>query len=321
MRIQLKRGTSAQLATYTPVEGELVIADISSASPSLVVGDGATAGGKNVNFPMPPINYFGSVAVTGSNTITADTSSEMLSYTGDGLTISANEATSTITFQNPYKSFFGLTDVQVTAGAEANDMLLISGDGSQITSASYTEKASAFLAAILTVDGDGSLLDADKLDGNEATAFMTNATVTTKGDLLVATGSATPARLAVSADDNKILVTDSSANTGVKWGNVPFNFNWVEKAASFEAVAGEGYIIDTSTAVTVTLPAAPAFGQQVKVIDGSGAAASQNITVNPNSGKIDGQSANVTLDYNKAIATYTFYNSTRGWIQEQSGIL
>ncbi len=37
---------------------------------------------------------------------------------------------------------------------------------------------------MLTVDGDGSTLDADLLDGNEATAFMTNATVTTKGDLL-----------------------------------------------------------------------------------------------------------------------------------------
>ena len=321
MRIQLKRGTSAQLATYTPVEGELVVVDISSASPSLVVGDGTTAGGKNVNFPMPAINYFGSVGVTGSNTITADDPSEALTYTGDGLTISANEATNTITFQNPYKNFFGLSDVQIVAGSEANDMVLVSGDGSQITSASFNEKASAFLASILTVDGSGSGLDADKLDGNEATAFMTNATVTAKGDILVATGDATPDRLAVSPDNDKILVTDSTTNSGLKWGNVPFNFNWIEKTTSFEAVAGEGYILDTSTAITVTLPAAPTFGQQVKVIDGSGAAASQNITINPNGGNIDGQSANVTLNYNKAIATYTFYNSTRGWIQEQSGIL
>ena len=39
MRIQLKRGTTAQLATYTPVEGELVVPDIDSASPSLDDGD------------------------------------------------------------------------------------------------------------------------------------------------------------------------------------------------------------------------------------------------------------------------------------------
>ena len=81
MRIQLKRGTSAQLATYTPVEGELVVADIDSASPSLVVGDGSTAGGKIVNIPLASLNYFGSIAVTGSNTITAATASEALTYT------------------------------------------------------------------------------------------------------------------------------------------------------------------------------------------------------------------------------------------------
>ena len=151
MRIQLKRGTTAQLATYTPVEGELVVADIDSASPSLVVGDGSTAGGKIVNIPLASLNYFGSIAVTGSNTITAATASEALTYTGDGLSISANDSTNTVTFTNAYKSFFGLTDVDITSGTEANDMVLISGDGSQITSASFTEKASAFMAAILTI--------------------------------------------------------------------------------------------------------------------------------------------------------------------------
>jgi len=320
MRIQLKRGTSAQLATYTPVEGELVVADVDSASPSLVVGDGATVGGKSVNFPMPNINYFGSVAVTGSNTITADASSEALTYTGDGLSISANESTQTITFTNPYKTFFGLNDVDITSGAEANDIVLISGDGSQLTSGSFTEKAASFMAAILTVDGDGSTLDADLLDGNHATAFMTNASVTTKGDLLVATGSASPTRFAV-GDNNKVLVADSTNPAGVSWGEVPLLFNWVEKAVSFTGIAGAGYILNTSNPITCTLPSSPSFGNQIKIIDGAGAAATNNITINPGSEKIDGQALSVTLDYNKAIATYTFYNSVRGWIEERHGLL
>jgi len=320
MRIQLKRGTSAQLATYTPVEGELVVVDVDSTSPTLVVGDGTTAGGKSVNFPMPNINYFGSVAVTGSNTITADASSEELTYDSDGLSISANESTQTITFTNPYKTFFGLNDVDITSGAEANDMVLISGDGSELTSASFTEKAAAFLAAMLTVDGDGSTLDADLLDGNEATAFMTNATVTAKGDLLVATGSASPERFAVGAN-NKILVADSTNPAGVSWGAVPLLFNWVEKATSFTSIAGTGYILNTATPIICTLPSNPVFGNQVKIIDGAGAAATNNITINPGSEKIDGQALSVTLDYNKAIATYTFYNSVRGWIEERHGLL
>ena len=320
MRIQLKRGTSAQLATYTPVEGELVVADVNSASPSLVVGDGTTAGGKNVNFPMPSINYFGSVKVTGSNTITADATSEELVYSGDGLTISANEATNTISFQNPYKSFFGLTDVSIVGGSQANDMVLINSDGSEITSASFVEKAAAFLGAILTVDGDGSTLDADLLDGNEATAFMTNASVTTKGDLLVATGSASPTRFAV-GDNNQILVADSTQGNGVKWGKVPLLFTWVEKNANFTAIAGTGYLLDTIAPIQVTLPSSPIFGDQVKIIDGGGGAATNNITVTPGNEKINGQAVNVVLDYAKAIATFTYYNNTRGWIEERHGLL
>ena len=320
MRIQLKRGTSAQLATYTPVEGELVVADVDSANPTLVVGDGTTAGGKSVNFPMPNINYFGSVAVTGSNTITADESSEELTYIGDGLSISANEATSTISFQNPYKNFFSLIDVDITSGSEANDMLLISGDGSQITSGSFVEKAAAFMSAIQTIDGTGSLLDADLLDGNEATVFLRNDTVTQKGDLLAATGSATPTRLAVGAN-NKVLVADSSTNTGVIWGNVPFSFQWEEKTLSFTAAAGKGYILNTAAPIIVSMPPGPNFGDQVKIIDGAGAAATNNITINPGSEKINGQALNVVLDYNKAIATYTFYNNTRGWLEERHALL
>ncbi len=66
---------------------------------------------------------------------------------------------------------------------------------------------------------------------------MTNATVTTKGDLLVATASSTPARLGVTSDNDKILISDSTTPTGLKWGNVPFNFIWSEKTTAFEAVA------------------------------------------------------------------------------------
>lgn len=47
-------------------------------------------------------------------------------------------------------------------------------------------------------------------------------TVTTKGDLLVATASATVARQAVGAN-NKILIADSTQTNGIKWGDLPVN--------------------------------------------------------------------------------------------------
>ena len=50
--------------------------------------------------------------------------------------------------------------------------------------------------------------------------YVTLATVTTKGDLLVATGAAILARLAVGAN-NLALLADSATATGLKWGQVP----------------------------------------------------------------------------------------------------
>lgn len=45
---------------------------------------------------------------------------------------------------------------------------------------------------------------------------ITSTTVTTKGDLLAATGNATVTRVGVGAD-NTVLMADSSQTTGVRW--------------------------------------------------------------------------------------------------------
>lgn len=48
-------------------------------------------------------------------------------------------------------------------------------------------------------------------------AQIPDSLLTTKGDLIAATGASTPARLAVGAND-QVLIADSTAATGLKWG-------------------------------------------------------------------------------------------------------
>ena len=56
------------------------------------------------------------------------------------------------------------------------------------------------------------------------------------------------------------------------------------QTANFTAVAWTQYPVNTtSAAVTVTLPASPTAGQQVNIFDYAGTAATNNITINPNS--------------------------------------
>ena len=47
---------------------------------------------------------------------------------------------------------------------------------------------------------------------------------------------------------------------------------WVEKTGDYTATAGDKLIVDTSTAVVITLPAAATLGDEIRIIDGTGQA-------------------------------------------------
>ena len=72
-----------------------------------------------------------------------------------------------------------------------------------------------------------------------------NAIVTTKGDLIAATGNATPARLGVGTN-GQVLTADSTAATGVKWATASSSF---VGCALFQSAA-QSIPASTYTAVT-----------------------------------------------------------------------
>ena len=92
---------------------------------------------------------------------------------------------------------------------------------------------------------------------------------------------------------------------------------WIEKDntdSPYTASDGDNIFVDCSAAaVTVTLPASPSIGQQVKIIDGTGSAATYNITVGRNSQKIQGATSDLTISTNNAGVSLVFYDATNGW--------
>jgi hypothetical protein len=72
------------------------------------------------------------------------------------------------------------------------------------------------LGRLKTVDGAGSGLDADTIQGTGLGDLIPSATATAKGDLLAATASATIANLPVGANGT-VLTADSTQTTGIKW--------------------------------------------------------------------------------------------------------
>ena len=84
-------------------------------------------------------------------------------------------------------------------------------------------------------------------------------------------------------------------------------------SANTTLVAGRRYFVDTTAARTLTLPASPTLGQEVVVVDATGTAATNNITILRNGGKINGLTEDAILDVNQGTSVFTYTGSTLGW--------
>jgi hypothetical protein len=89
---------------------------------------------------------------------------------------------------------------------------------------------------------------------------------------------------------------------------------WVEKTGDYTATAGDKLIVDTGTAVTITLPALATLADEIKIIDGTGQAATNTLTVDPNGLKIAGSSTDLTITDDRAAITLVYYNAAQGWV-------
>ena len=90
---------------------------------------------------------------------------------------------------------------------------------------------------------------------------------------------------------------------------------WAEKSAAYTAVAGDKLFVDcSSSAVTVTLPASPSMGDEVRIIDATGNASTYNITVARNNQKIEGATSDLTISTNRAAFALVYYNTAQGWL-------
>jgi len=90
---------------------------------------------------------------------------------------------------------------------------------------------------------------------------------------------------------------------------------WTAPTGTVSAAAGDKLFIDTSGgARTVTLPSSATMGDEIRIIDATGNAASNNITVSRNGHNIHGASSDLVINIARAGIGLAYYNVAQGWL-------
>ncbi len=124
--------------------------------------------------------------------------------------------------------------------------------------------------------------------------------------------------ITLGASGDTINLASGASQTGFgRTGTV--DWDTTAKTASFTAVSGNGYFVNTTSgAITMTLPASPSAGDIVAVKDYAQTFNTNNLTIGRNSSPINGgNSADPTISTNGASITFIYVDGTKGWVPTQ----
>jgi hypothetical protein len=197
------------------------------------------------------------------------------------------------------------------------EISLASPPGGSDTQIQFNDGGTAFGgSANLVWDGTNVVLDSEgelRLGDNAGTEYVGLKAPTTVSasytlNLPTATGSA-----------DQILKTDGSGN--LSFGDVAGGASWqaVITADPANAVAGNGYFVNTtSAAFTITLPTSAAIGDFISFVDYAGTFDTNNLTIGRNSHNIQGAAADLTVATERAGFTLVYVDSTQGWLLQNN---
>ena len=124
---------------------------------------------------------------------------------------------------------------------------------------------------------------------------------------------------------NALLPVQTSANgqylksdgTNSSWSSIPsptfVQMTTVSVSSNITLEVNKRYLVDTSSARTLTLPASPTLGDTISIYDATGTAATNNITIARNSTNINGVADNAIIDVNQASSIFVYTGATVGW--------
>ena len=153
---------------------------------------------------------------------------------------------------------------------------------------------------------------------NEGTPLTVSATTLDfVGSGVVATGNGSGTKtitITAGLDSSQIISVVTPLADSIADSAINKRLTWTEAASSFIAVPGDRKIVNTKTSgKVITLQAGATLGDEVRIIDGSGNAATNNITIQSTQ-KILGSDSDLIININRAAIGLVYYNDSNGWI-------
>jgi hypothetical protein len=126
--------------------------------------------------------------------------------------------------------------------------------------------------------------------------------------------------ITLGASGDTLTLACGASQTGFgRTGTV--DWDTTAKTASFTAVSGNGYFVNTTSgAVTVTLPATPSAGDIVAIKDYANTWDTNNVTLARNGSNIGGSAIDGTLATEGLAVTLVYVDATKGWLVTDSGL-
>ena len=180
----------------------------------------------------------------------------------------------------------------------------------------YTASANQTLFSGADSNGNTLSYDSDKI------SVYLNGLLLRTEDYTATNGTSVTLSVAADDGDNLTVAKLTGNNIGLDRAEVQAivdasasNTTWTEVVSPVTVIGGSRNIVDTSAgAITLTLPAVAGIGTEVRVIDGTGNASTNNITIARNGHKIQGGTSNLVIDIDRAGIGLVYYNTSQGWI-------
>ena len=179
-----------------------------------------------------------------------------------------------------------------------------SGGQSHFSGADINGQTLSYTTGLVNVYLNGLLLRTEDFkDSSGSVLTLTDAA--DSGDNLTIT-KLTGNNIGIDAAEAQGLITTRlSANPRI----------WTHRTSSIQITSGSRNIVDTSASgITLTLPSSASFGDEIRVVDGTGNASTNNITIGRNGHKIQGGTSDLIIDVDRAGIGLVYFNAAQGWI-------